>query len=262
MACIIGPVTMNGPDEQPGSRNDARFTTTHWSVVLAAGRRDTPESADALEALCRTYWHPIYAYVRRHGHSPEDAQDLTQEFFARLLQKNSIARAEPGRGRFRSFLLGALKHTLADEQAKAEAKKRGGRQTFLSWEQIDAEERFRAEPSDRLSPDQVFDRRWAVTVLEQATRRLRAEYSAPDRTTVFEELKGYVTGAPVASSYAQAAARLGLSESAVKSAIHRLRQRYHALVRAEVAHTVSNPQELEDEIRYLMCLFSAPGATC
>jgi RNA polymerase sigma-70 factor (ECF subfamily) len=239
----------------------AVFATTHWSVVLAAGERNTPQSAAALEALCRTYWFPIYQYIRRWGYGPEDAQDLTQEFFVRLLRQNSIGRADRERGRFRSFLLGALKHLLADEKAKVEAKKRGGGQSLLSWEQVGAEDRLRAEPMDQLSPDRVFDRRWAMTVLEQATQRLRAEYDAPDRKPVFEELKSHVTGDDAAPSYARAAARLGLSESAVKSAIYRLRQRYHALVREEVAQTVTNPQDLEDEIRYLMSLFGAPDAT-
>jgi RNA polymerase sigma factor (sigma-70 family) len=239
----------------------AVFATTHWSVVLAAGQGDTPQSAAALEQLCRTYWPPIYAFVRRQGRSPEDAQDLTQEFFARLLRENSVARAEPGRGRFRSFLLGALKHTLADEHAKAGAQKRGGGREFLSWEQVQGEERLCAEPLSQLSPDRVFDRRWAMTVLEQALARLRAEYDSAERRPVFEALRGYVTGEPVAAFYTQAAAGLGLSESAVKSAIYRLRQRYHALVREEVAQTVANAADLEEEIRYLMSLFSGPDAT-
>ena len=239
----------------------AVFATTHWSVVLAAGAQNASQSAVALEELCRTYWQPIYAYIRRRGYCPEDAEDLTQELFARLLRSNTVDRADPERGRFRSFLVGAVKHLLADENAKVEAKKRGGGVRFLSWEQASAEHQLGAEPMDRLSPDRVFDRRWAMTVLEHATQRLRAEYKGPDRQAVFAELKNYVTGDPAESSYTQAAARLGLSESAVKSTIHRLRQRYHALVREEVAQTVANPQDLEDEIRYLIALFGAPDAT-
>jgi RNA polymerase sigma factor (sigma-70 family) len=239
----------------------AVFATTHWSLVLAASQGDTPQSAAALEQLCRTYWPPIYAFIRRQGCSPEDAQDLTQEFFARLLRENSVARADPGRGRFRSFLLGALKHTLADARAKAGAQKRGGGREFISWDQVQGEERLYAEPLNRFSPDRVFDRRWAMTVLEQALARLRAEYDGAERRPVFEALRGYVTGEPVATFYAQAAAGLGLSESAVKSAIYRLRQRYHALVREEVAQTVANAADLEEEIRYLMSLFSGPDAT-
>jgi RNA polymerase sigma factor (sigma-70 family) len=242
------------PDSEPQAHGGV-FGTTHWSVVLAAGQQDTPESAVALERLCRTYWHPIYAYIRRWGYNPEDARDLTQEFFARLLRKKSVARANPEQGRFRSFLLGALKHTLSDEQAKAEAKKRGGGQRPVAWEQIEEEERFRAEPMDQLSPDRVFDRRWALAVLEHAIGRLRAEYGAPERRRVFEELQGFITGEPLVSSCAQAAARLGQSESAVKSAIYRVRRRYHALVREEVAQTVTNPTDLAEEIRYLMSLF-------
>ncbi len=245
----------------PGAATQPLFATTHWSVVLAAANPELPTAATALERLCRTYWPPIYAYVRRHGHSPEDAQDLTQEFFARLLQQNSIARANPAKGRFRSFLLGALKHTLADQKARGEARRHGGGQTFLSWEQIEAEERLGAEGREELSPDQAFDRRWAMTVLEQASERLRREYDTPNRAKVFEALKGYVTGDASGAPYAAAAVRLGLSESAVKSAIYRLRRGYYALVRDEVAQTVTNPKDLEEEIGYLMLLFSAPGAT-
>jgi len=229
-------------------------------VVLAAGQQDTRESAFALEQLCRTYWLPIYGYIRRWGYAPEDAQDLTQEFFARLLRKNSIGAADREKGRFRSFLLGSLKHLLADAKAKDQAVKRGGGRTLLCWEALGPEERFKAEPADRLSPDRIFDRRWAMTVLEQATRRLRAEYDGPGRRQLFEELKAYVSGGALSASYAQTAARLALSESAAKSAIFRLRRRYHELVREEVAQTVTNPNDLEEEIHYLMSLFSV-GAT-
>lgn len=237
------------------------FPSTHWSVVLAAGQEDGGEASQALERLCRTYWYPLYLYVRKRGHAPEEAQDLTQEFFLRLLQKRSIASADPVKGRFRSFLLGALKHFLADEHDRAEAKKRGGGQTIVSWEQEYAEERFGAEPADELSPDKLFDRRWALTVLEQAANRLRAHYEAEGQARQFEALKGYVTGDEAALSYAQTAAGLGMSESAVKSAIFRLRRRYHDLVRDEVAQTVADAQELEAEIGHLMTVFSTPSAT-
>jgi RNA polymerase sigma-70 factor (ECF subfamily) len=247
--------------EVPGAVGQGLFATTHWSVVLAAGREESPQAAEALGKLCRTYWYPLYAYIRRRGHSPEDAQDLTQEFFARLLEKHSVAGADREKGRFRSFLLGALKHFLADEKDKAEAKKRGGGRTIISLEQACAEERFGAEPADELSPDKIFDRRWALTVLEQATTRLRAQYQGEGQAQLFDSLKSYVTGERAALSYAEAAARLGLSESAVKSAIYRLRRRYHGLVREEVAQTVADPKELEEEIRHLMAVFSLPAAT-
>ncbi len=239
----------------------AAFATTHWSVVLTAGQGSEAQASAALEQLCRTYWYPIYAYVRRQGRTPEDAQDLTQEFFVRLLQTNSIARAEPGRGRFRSFLLGALKHTLADQQARATAQRRGGGRTLLSWDQLKGEERLRAERTDELSPEQAFDRHWAISVLEQASERLSAEYNTPEQTRVFRELKPYVTGDSSVAPYAATASRVGLSESAVKSAIHRLRHRYYALVRDEVAQTVTNHEDLEEEIRYLMSLFSVTDKT-
>ncbi len=228
---------------------------------MAAGERDTPQSLGALEQLCRVYWFPIYVFIRHQGHSPEDAQDLTQEFFVRLLQKNSVGRADRDKGRFRSFLLGALKHLLADEKAKQEAKKRGGDRSLLFWDQIGAEERLRVEATKELSPDRAFDRRWAMTVLEQATERLRREYATPERRKVFAELKGYVTGDPSAAPYSATAARLSLTESAVKSAIYRLRRRYYALVREEVAQTVADPAGLEEEIGYLMSLFTVPGTT-
>jgi DNA-directed RNA polymerase specialized sigma24 family protein len=204
---------------------------------------------------------PFYLYVRRRGHSPEDAQDLTQALFARLLEKNSLAAAHPHKGRFRSFLLGALKHLLADEHAKAQAKKRGGGQVLVSWEQATAEAQFSQEPTDEESPDRLFDRRWALTVLERAVSRLREEYCSGGDGPLFERLKVYVTGEMAAPSYADTAAALGLSESAVKSAIYRLRRRYHELVRDEVAQTVADPNELEAEIRHLMAVFNTSRAT-
>ncbi|MBI2925629.1 MAG: sigma-70 family RNA polymerase sigma factor [Verrucomicrobia bacterium] len=229
--------------------------------MLAAADLASPSARAALEKLCRTYWYPLYAYVRRRGHRPEDAQDLTQEFFVRLLQKNSFAGADRAKGRFRSFLLGALQHFLADEHDRASAKKRGGGQQFISWEQDFAEKRFAEEPTDELSPDKIFERRWALTVLEQAASRLRAEYQAAGTGQLFEHLKGYVTGEGAAPTYAATAAQLGLSESAVKSAIFRLRRRYYELVREAVAQTVADPRELEEEIRHLMAVFSSPAAT-
>jgi RNA polymerase sigma-70 factor (ECF subfamily) len=251
-ACVRTEGTNSDPEAHWGI-----FATTHWSVVLAAGQQDTRESAFALEQLCRTYWLPIYGYIRRRGYAPEQAQDYTQELFARLLRKNSFAAADPEKGRFRSFLLGALKHLLADEKDRAKAAKRGDGRPLLGWEELAAEERLRAEPLDQFSPDRVFDRRWAMTILEQATRKLKDEHQAPDRRRLFENLKPYLGGGEVAPSYAQTAARLGLTESAAKAAVFRIRQRYHLLVREEVAQTVTNPRDLEEEIHYLISLFSA-----
>jgi RNA polymerase sigma-70 factor (ECF subfamily) len=250
-----------GNDDKGAGTRSAVFATTHWSVVQRAGDPSSPQAAEALEELCRTYWYPLYAYVRRRGYGPEDAQDLTQELFARLLQKNSIIGVRRDKGRFRSFLLGALKHLLADELAKAHAKKRGGGQVLISWEQDAAEARFGHEPVDEQSPDRLFDRRWALTVLDQAVARLREEYRLGGQAEHFERLRVYVTGEGAAPSYAEKAAQLGLSESALKSAIFRLRRRYHELVRQEVAQTVADPDELEEEIRELMAVFSESGAT-
>lgn len=246
---------------EPPLKPPGLFATTHWSVVLAAGHDSSPAAQQALETLCRNYWYPLYAHIRRCGYAPEDAQDLTQEFFIRILQSHSLSSARREKGRFRSFILGALKHFLSDAKDRAAAQKRGGGQVIISWEQHLAEERFGREPIDEQSPDKLFERRWALTVLEQAVVRLRTEYEAAGRAPVFEALKGYVTAEKGEPSYAETAAKLGLSESAMKSAIHRLRQRYHELVREEVAQTVADPRELEEEIRHLMAIFSGSSAT-
>jgi RNA polymerase sigma factor (sigma-70 family) len=247
---------------EPSPKPAGVFATTHWSVVLAAGDPTSPQAAEALEKLCRTYWYPLYVYVRRHGNSPEGAQDLTQEFFVRILRSRSLSGANRQKGRFRSFLLGALKHFLADARDEARAKKRGGGQVMVSWEQHLAEERYAREPVEDASPDRLFERRWALTLLEQAAVRLQDEYEATGRAHAFAVLRGYVTGAAgPESSYADSAAALGLTESAVKSAIFRMRRRYHELVREEVAQTVAEPAQLEAEIHYLMALFSGSPAT-
>ncbi len=254
---MIGP----GTSEGPGAVGQPLFATTHWSVVVAAADQEKPEAAAALERLCRTYWYPLYAYIRRRGHSPEDAQDLTQEFFYRLLERSTLAAADRAKGRFRSFLLGTLKHFLADEQDKTAAQKRGGGRSIVSWEEVGAGERFAAEPADQLSPDKLFDRRWALTVLDQATTRLRDRYQTEGSRELFDALSCYLTREKAAPSYAETAARLGLSETAVASAIFRLRRCYYSLIRAEVAQTVSDPQGLQDEIHHLMNVFSRPAAS-
>jgi len=232
------------------------FTTTHWSVVLAAGRDSTASAQEALEQLCCVYWYPLYAFLRWQGHGVEQAQDLVQGFFLHLMRGNILRVAEPGRGRFRSFLLGTLKHFISDERGKATTQKRGGKQQFVSWDLADAERLFGQEPADPSSPDRLFERRWALTLLEQALARLQAECVTGDRSDLFEQLQAFVTGEKGAISYAEAAANLGLSLGAVKSAIFRLRHRYHELVREEVGHTVADPGEVEDELRYMLGVFS------
>jgi RNA polymerase sigma-70 factor (ECF subfamily) len=227
------------------------FVTTHWSLVVSAGRNDTPNARNALEKLCRAYWFPIYAFVRRQGHGPHDAQDLTQEFFARLLEKKSLAGADPAKGRFRSFLLASLKHFLANEWDKTQAQKRGGGQFLIPIDVATAETSGGFEPTDEVTAEKIFERRWALTLLEQVLRRLRAEYVRDGKENLFEQLKPTLTEASRSVRYAEIAARLGTSEGAVKVAVHRLRQRYREVLHAEIADTVTSPGEVEDEIRNL-----------
>ena len=233
----------------------AWFVTTHWSVVLSAQGKDSAQSKAALETLCRTYWYPLYAYVRREGHTQADAEDLTQEFFARLLARNSLAQVEPQKGKFRSFLLAALRHFLSDQRDRDRAVKRGGGAEVLSLDAQEAEERYRLEPVQRLDAEKIYERRWAMTLLEQALMRLRDESAAAGKTELFERLRSFVAGDNEVTC-AEAATELGLSESAVKSAVHRLRERYRELVREEIAQTVADPGEIDDEIRYLITVMS------
>ncbi len=234
-----------GPPPHPA------FVTTHWSLVVSAGRNDTPHARDALEKLCRSYWFPIYAFVRRQGHGPHDAQDLTQEFFARLLEKQQLAAADPARGRFRSFLLASLKHFLANEWDKTRAQKRGGGKILIPVDVATAETSCGLEPADQATAEKIFERRWALTLLDQVLRRLRAEYVRDGKENLFEQLKPTLTEASRTVAYVEIATRLGTTEGAVKVAVHRLRQRYREVLRAEIADTVANPGEVEDEIRNL-----------
>lgn len=231
-----------------------RFATTHWSVVLQAGQTPSPLSQAALEKLCRAYWFPLYTFIRRQGHAPEEAQDLTQAFFAHLLETESFTRADPHKGRFRSFLLGALKHFLVNEWQRARRLKRGGGCAFLSLDETDAETRLAAEPADDLTPEAVYERRWAEAVLAQVLDRLREEFAASGQGDRFEALKVFLLAGQEPASYADVARQLGLGETAVKSAIYRLRQRYGELIRAEIAHTVASAAEVEDELRHLLAV--------
>jgi len=223
---------------------------------LLAGAESSPQALSALETLCRTYWRPIYAFVRRSGHSPHDAQDFTQEFFARLLEGGSLRAADPHKGHFRSFLLGALKHFLANEWKRSQRQKRGGGCTVLSLEELQAETQASGEPADALTPEKSYDRRWAEAVLGQAMERLREEHARAGKAERFDALKLYLPSGEEPASYAETAGRLGLSEGAVKWAIHQLRQRYGELVRAEVADTLANPAEAETELRHLLAALS------
>lgn len=229
----------------------AAFMTTHWSVVAAACGSDTTQSQAALAHLCSTYWYPLYAYVRRRGYSPEDAQDLTQEFFARLLAQKWLDAADQQRGRLRTYLLAALSHFLANEWRKASAQKRGGGAQFVPVQMEEAETRYGRELIDPLTPEQVYERRWAVTLLDQVLDRLRAEQAAAGSEAQFEVLKSALLGTRQDQPYADLAASLGKSEGAVKTAISRLRQRYRQILREEIARTVSTPAEVDEELRYL-----------
>ena len=232
------------------------FNTTHWSVVLTAGDGDSPKAATALADLCNTYWYPLYAYVRRKGYTPEDAHDLTQEFFLKLLTKNYLRVADRNKGKFRSFLLGSLEHFLAREWTKRHAQKRGGGQTVISLDVLDAENRFAAEHVDTLTAEKLFDRRWATTVLDQAMSRLREECGSNGKGNLFGQVERLLSGEKGETSYAEIALSLGMSEGSIKVAIHRLRQRYGELVRAEIAQTVIGPEEAAEELRYLLAVLS------
>jgi len=227
------------------------FLTTHWSVVTSAGRADTPRARLALESLCKAYWYPLYTYVRRRRYGPEDAEDLTQAFFAWLLSSNAVADADRERGRFRSFLLGALKHFLADEWDRSQAQKRGGGQNPISLEGEAADTRYRLEPADDLTPEKVYEQRWARTLLANVIGHVSAEYSAEGKGELFRALKGSLVQARAAVPYPQLSRQLAMSEGALRVAVHRLRQRYRELLRAEIANTVSSAEEVEEELRYL-----------
>ena len=228
------------------------FCTTHWSVVLAAGQADTPQALDALESLCRTYWRPVYVYARRHGHDIESARDLTQEFFARLLEGNWLRPADPQRGRFRSFLLKCLSRFLVDEWRRATAQKRGGRHQFFSIEEAREQDDASIEPVDSCTPEQAYDRNWAEALIACANQRLRRAYEAEGQGDRFDVLKVYLAGGNESIAYTESAARLHLTLPAVKSAIYKLRQRYGEAVRAQIAETVSRPEDIEVELNHLL----------
>lgn len=240
----------NASENPPGER--AWFTTTHWSLVLRARDQQSTRAPEAMDQLCRIYWPPIYAYLRRQRHGVEDAQDLTQEFFARLIKKDWLSHLEHQEGKFRSFLLTFLENFLSDERARANAQKRGGGLTFLSLDEMQVEERSSAALADGLSPEQVFERRWAQAVLEQAALRLREEYAAKGEPALYEQLKDLQLNERGALTYAQLAAQWGMTEAAVKSAKHRMTRRHRQLLREVIAHTVKHPGEIEDEIRQLI----------
>lgn len=231
----------------------AAFVTTHWSVVLEA-QGPTPAACAALEKLCRTYWRPLYVFVRRQGINADDAQDLTQGFFALILERRDFDAVRKEKGRLRSYLLTALKHYLADERRRAMAIKRGKGQRLVPLDELSAKERIAMEPADHLSADRLYERRWASTLMEHVLRRLREEYSTAGNAALFDWLKQLLADEPRAPSRAEIAARLGMTQNAVWQALHRLRHRYQVLLREEISHTVAIASDIEDELRYLICV--------
>jgi RNA polymerase sigma-70 factor (ECF subfamily) len=232
------------------------FATTHWTLVLAAGKRRTAQSDSALEQLCATYWFPLYAYIRRRGHSREDAEDLTQAFFARFLEKNYLEDLTAERGKFRAFLLASLKHFLANEWDKSQRRKRGGNKVHLSLDWQTADTRFQIAAANAPGPDQAFDREWAMALLAKVIERLRGECQADGRSGQFEQLKIFLTAGKGAASYADAAKSLGMEEGAARTAAHRLRKRYRELLRDEISQTLADPSLVEEEMCALFGAFS------
>lgn len=242
-------MSLSEPSQLPAPEGWRDFASTHWSVVLLAGQEHSDQSAAALQELCRAYWPPLYAFVRREGYAPEAAADLTQEFFSRLLANNGLESVDRSKGKFRSFLLASMKNLLANEWHHARTQKRGGGQVHFSLDAVTAEERYQLDPADDLTPEKIFARRWAETVTDAVTRRLQEEFAGAGMTNRFEALKVFLLAGDEPPSYSEAAQRLDLSESATRAAIYRMRQRYGELFRAEIAKTVSGPEEMEEEIR-------------
>jgi len=248
-------VTSEDPNPFLCARGDV-FATTHWTVVVAAGRRSTAQSERALEELCRTYWFPLYAYVRRRGHSPPDAQDLTQEFFARLLAKHWIESADREKGRFRTFLLTAMSRFLANEWDRAATQKRGGHAAHLPLDTETAETRYEADSALTLTADRLYDRQWAMTLLDRALTRLRTEHERASKAKEFAVLSHFLTAERGEIPYAAVAAQLGASEATARQAVHRVRKRFREVFREEITKTVAAPEEAEVEIRHLLAALS------
>jgi RNA polymerase sigma factor (sigma-70 family) len=250
--------TQDSQLERLPARGD-RFATTRWSMVVSAGGSRSSEASRALATLCENYWFPLYAFVRRAGYTVEDAQDLTQEFFVRLLAKNYLAVADPQRGRFRSFLLGAMKHFLAHQQRRQTTQKRGGHQPTISLDFHSGEECYRRiEPTDNLTPERLFEKRWALTLLDLVLTRLREEFHAIGKVDLFDSLKQFLAGGTAKScTYSEVAQQRGMSEGAVKVAVHRMRRRYRKLLMEEIARTIVGPETLQDELGELLAALSS-----
>jgi RNA polymerase sigma-70 factor (ECF subfamily) len=242
---------MADPEKDTRAKGGGRFATTRWSVVLAAGGVDPPRAREAMSALCGQYWFPIYAFARSRGLPPERAEDLTQGFFAHLLEKEALQRVDPERGRFRSFLLASFKNFLSDERTRDAAQKRGGGLTPVSLDAGAAEHRYALEPAHERTPERLFERQWALTLIERALSRLRDRYTRTGRQDQFDELRVFLSGEKRPVPYSEVARRLGLTELAVKVAVHRLRKRFRDALRDEIAQTVTSDREIDAELRSL-----------
>jgi DNA-directed RNA polymerase specialized sigma24 family protein len=245
------------PEHPPVSADPCGFATTRWSLIVAAREQDTPQAQQALSRLCESYWYPLYAYIRRRGHTADEAGDLTQGFFARLLERDFFGAADPVKGRFRAFLLASCKNFLANEHDHARARKRGGGRSPESIHLASAEGRYSREPSHDLTPEKLFERRWAVTLLDRVLARLREEFTARGKATQFDHLRVYLVGERSGPPHGKAAEELGMTAGAVKVAVHRMRQRYRELLREEIAHTVEGQDQIDEEIRQLFAALSS-----
>jgi RNA polymerase sigma-70 factor (ECF subfamily) len=247
-----------GSHKRGNTRDDGReFATTHWSNIFNAGQVGTPEQDIALERLCRTYWYPVYSFIRRRGFDAHEAQDLTQGFFARFLEKNYVAEADAAKGRFRTFLLSCVQSYLANEWDRKNAQKRGGGVQIISIDAEFADERYRHEPVTELTPERIFEKQWLEALLESVLRRLNEEFIAAEKAEQFEKLKVYLIDEKGAAPFAEMALKFGMSEPALKGVVRRMRQRYRDLFREEIAQTVSNPREVDAEIQHLAGLLGA-----
>ena len=237
-----------GKSQSPTPSGAGRFATTHWTVIRSAINPSSPEYKQALVTLCQTYWFPLYAYVRRNGYDTHEAQDYTQAFFTQILEKCGLGKVDSSLGKFRSYLLGALKHFMADERDRLRAKKRGGDQTIISLDIQNAEDQYAREPIDRLSPEKLFERTWALTVLQKAMSRLEGEFHDVQKQRLFRHLINYLAPTGDSVPYSDMADKLHMSEGAVKVSVHRMRKRYQELLRDEIAQTVASEEEIEEEL--------------
>ena len=253
MGACVPVVVQWTTSAMPGN---SEFRTTSWSLIVAASSSPTADSRQALATLCQTYWNPVYAFIRRNGHDPDSTQDLTQEFFSRLIEKNYLEDADRRRGRFRSFLLASVKHFLANEWDRSRALKRGGGRTPVSIDAIEAERWYAPAGVADITPERLFERRWALSLLERVIERLRSEYAAAGKAEQFAMLERFLNQESDEEHYDELAARMGLSSGALRMAVHRMRRKYRTFLRAEIAETVEKPEEIDEEIRFLLTTLS------